>query len=210
MGFQNSVACADQQISRYPFVVVDQATKNRSTFDPFMTEVCHGVGWSRRAKFAGAVRSSTVVVPDVFREHHMQVPLTEDQYPVGEFGSNRTDEPFGETIRPRTARRNLHNADADVSKNRIEGRGELTCSISNKEPELGDAIAKIHHQIADLLRRPVRHPHYHRNNKNEHRYSDAISASRFSLPLARQRLLAVTQRRYRYQFSEWLSAVKIA
>jgi hypothetical protein len=46
---------------------------------PFMTEVCHGLSWSWRAKFGGAVRASTVVVPDVFREHHMQVPLTEDQ-----------------------------------------------------------------------------------------------------------------------------------
>jgi hypothetical protein len=66
-----------------------------------MTEVCHGVGWSWRAKFAGAVRASTVVVPEVFREHHMQVPLTEDQHTVGEFGSQGADEPFGETVRLR-------------------------------------------------------------------------------------------------------------
>jgi hypothetical protein len=38
-------------------------------------------------KFAGAVRPSTVVVANVLREHHTQVPLTEDQHAVGEFGS---------------------------------------------------------------------------------------------------------------------------
>jgi hypothetical protein len=53
------------------------------------------------AKFAGTVRSSTVVVPNVFREHHTQVPLAEDQYTVGEFGSGRAYEPFSETVRPR-------------------------------------------------------------------------------------------------------------
>jgi hypothetical protein len=95
VGFQDSVACADQQVSRCPFVLVDQATKNRSTLDPFITEVCHGVGRSCRAKFAGAVRASTVVVPDVLREHHTQVPLTKDQYPVGDFSPDRADEPFG-------------------------------------------------------------------------------------------------------------------
>src|SRR2546423_7715940 len=87
VGLQNSVVCADQQVSRCPFVLVDQAAKNRSTLDPFITEVCHGVGRSWRAKFAGAVRSSTVVVLDVLREHHTHVPLTEDQYAVSEFGS---------------------------------------------------------------------------------------------------------------------------
>ena len=98
VGFQNSVTCADQQVSRHPFVLIDQATKNRSTLDPFITEAGHGVGPSWSAKFAGAVRSSTVVEPNVLREHQTQVPLTKDQYPVNQFGSDRADEPFGKTI----------------------------------------------------------------------------------------------------------------
>jgi hypothetical protein len=90
-------------ISRFsccPFVLVDQAAKHLSTLDSFITEVCRGVGWSWRAKFAGAVWASTVVVPDVVREHKTQVPLTEDQYAVGEFSPDRADEPFGKTVRP--------------------------------------------------------------------------------------------------------------
>jgi hypothetical protein len=135
-------------------VLVDQAAKHLSTLDSFMTEVCHGVGWSWRAKFAGTVWASTVVVLDVLGEHYMQVPLTEDQYPVSEFGSDRADEPFCETIRLLTSRRNPDDADADVSKDSIEGGGELTGPIPDEEPELREAIAKIHHQVADLLRRP--------------------------------------------------------
>ena len=63
--------------------------KHRSTLDPFIAEVRHGMGRSWRAKFAGAVRPLTVVVPNVVREHQTQVPLIEDQYAVGGFGSDR-------------------------------------------------------------------------------------------------------------------------
>ena len=125
-----------------------------STIDSFIGEVRHRVGRSWRAKFAGAVRSSTVVVPNVVREHQTQVPLTKDQYTVGDFSPDRADEPFGKTIRPRTAQRNLDYANADVSKDSIKGRGKLTGPISDEEPELSDAIAKIHHHVADLLRSP--------------------------------------------------------
>jgi hypothetical protein len=42
------VVCADQQVPRCPFVLFDQAAKNRSTLDPFIAEVGHGVGRSWR------------------------------------------------------------------------------------------------------------------------------------------------------------------
>jgi hypothetical protein len=135
-------------------VFVDQTAKNRPTRDLFIVEVHHAVGRSWRTKFAGAGRPSTVVMPTVVREHHTHVPLTGDQYTVGEFGSDRAHEPFSETARPRTPLRNLDDADADISQDSIDGRGELTGPISDEEPELGDAIAKIHHQSAGLLRRP--------------------------------------------------------
>jgi hypothetical protein len=154
VGFQKSVTYAEEQFSRCPFVLVDQATKNRPTLDPFIVEVRHGVGRLWRAKFAGAVRPSTVVVPDVLREHHTQVPLAEDQHAVGEFGSDRAYEPFGETVRPRAARRNPDYADAHVGDDSVERRCKLTGSISDEDPELGDAIAKIHHQVPGLLGSP--------------------------------------------------------
>ena len=53
------------------------------------------------AKVTAAVRSSTVVVPNIFREHSARVSLIADQHAVGEFGSDRTHEPFGEGVVPR-------------------------------------------------------------------------------------------------------------
>jgi hypothetical protein len=114
-------------------------------------QVRDGVDRSWWAKVTAAVRPSTVVVPNIFREHHTQVPLIADQHPVGEFGSDRMHEPFGETVRPRTTRRNPDHTDAHIGEDRIEGCGELAGPVSDQDPELGDAIAKIHHQVAGLL-----------------------------------------------------------
>jgi hypothetical protein len=67
----------------------------------FVAQVRDGVGRLWWAEIAGPVRPSTVVVANIFREHYTQMPLFEDQHAVGEFGSDRTHEPFGETVRPR-------------------------------------------------------------------------------------------------------------
>jgi hypothetical protein len=85
----------------YPFVFVDQAIQNWSTIDAFFAEVCHWVGRLGWARVTGTVRSSTVVVANVFPEHYPQMPLTKDQHAVDEFGSEGADEPFGQTVRLR-------------------------------------------------------------------------------------------------------------
>jgi hypothetical protein len=102
------------------FVLVDQATQNRATLDLFVAEVRHGVSRLRWAMVVGSVGSSAVVVPDVCREYHTQVPLIEDQHTVGEFGSNGAHEPFGETVRPRATRRNSDHANADIGQDDVE------------------------------------------------------------------------------------------
>ena len=108
----------------------------------------------RWAQFAGAVWPLTVVVSNVFREHRMQVPLTEDQHAVGEFGSDGADEPLGETVRLRAARRNPDYLDAHIGEDGVEGCGELASPVANEDLELGHAIAEIHHEVADLLGGP--------------------------------------------------------
>ena len=133
------------------FVLVDQAAQNRATFDPLLAEVRHGVARPWWMKFAGAVGSSTVVVPNVDSEHHTQVPLVEDQHSVSEFGSDSAHESFGETVRLRTPGRNPDHLDADIGQDSIERRGELAGPIADEESEFRDAIAEIHHQIPDLL-----------------------------------------------------------
>jgi hypothetical protein len=85
-----------------------------------MAEVHDGVGRPWWAKVEGAMRSSTVVVANVFGEHDTQVSLAEDQHSVGEFGSQGADEPFGETVRPRTPRGNPDHVDAHIGQDSVE------------------------------------------------------------------------------------------
>ena len=65
------------------------------------------MGRLRWAKVAGAVGSSTVVMANVVREHHTQVPLAEDQYAVGEFGPQGAYESSGKAVRPWATRGDL-------------------------------------------------------------------------------------------------------
>jgi hypothetical protein len=127
---------------------------NRATRDPFLAQVRHGVGRLRWAMVAGSVGSSAVVVPDVGREYHTHAPLIEDQHTVGEFGSEGADESFGKTVCLGTTRRNSDHADADIFEYSVERRCELTSSVSDEEPELGDTLAEIHRQVTDLLGGP--------------------------------------------------------
>jgi hypothetical protein len=87
-------------------------------------------------------------------EHDAQVPLTEDQHAVGEFGSQSANEPFGETVRSGATGRNPNHLNAHIGQDRIKRRRELASSVSDQESELGDAIAQVHHEVADLLSGP--------------------------------------------------------
>jgi hypothetical protein len=56
---------------------------------------------SWREKAQRSMWPPAVVVDAVPGEDHLQVPLAEDQNPVGELGSGGQYEPFGESVRPR-------------------------------------------------------------------------------------------------------------
>jgi hypothetical protein len=66
--------------------------------------------------------TSPVVVGAVSGEDGPQVPFTEDQDAVGEFGTDGQDEAFGEAIRPRTLRWDLHGVDPGIGEDGVEGR----------------------------------------------------------------------------------------
>jgi hypothetical protein len=128
--------------------------QDRPTLDAIFTEVCYWVGRLGWAKVTGTVGPSTVVVANVFPEHYPQMPLSEDQHTVGEFGSEGAYETFSETVRPRATWRNPDRLDAHIGEDSIERCCELAGSIADEELEFGDAIAEIHHQVADLLGSP--------------------------------------------------------
>jgi hypothetical protein len=91
--------------------------------DPVVVKVGHGVGRLWWVEFAGTVWPLTVVMVNVLRERQTRVSLTEDQHAVGQFGSEGAEEPFGDTVRPRAARRNPDQLDAHIGENGVEGCG---------------------------------------------------------------------------------------
>ena len=60
------------------------------------------------------VRPPAVVMRGVHGKHLPQVPLAEDQHPVGDLGPHGQDEAFGEAVRSWTPRRDLDHLDACI------------------------------------------------------------------------------------------------
>jgi hypothetical protein len=82
------------------------------------------------------------------------MPFAEDQDAVGEFGSGGQDEAFGEAVRSRASRWDLHGDDPDAGEDGVERGGELAGSVADEEPEGGDTIVEVHQQVAGLLGGP--------------------------------------------------------
>ena len=62
---------------------------------------------ARRPQPQCPMRPLGVVMGGVYGKYPAQMPLTEDQHPVGDLGPHRQHEAFGEAVRRRTPRRNL-------------------------------------------------------------------------------------------------------
>src|SRR6187551_2545033 len=97
---------------------------------------------------------AAVVVGGVPGEDGPQVVFAEDEDAVGEFASDGQDEAFGEAVRSRASRWDLHGVDPDAGQGGIEGGGELAGSVADEEPEAGGAVVEVHQQVAGLLGGP--------------------------------------------------------
>ena len=100
------------------------------------------------------MRPRGVVVGGVHGKHLAQVPLAEDQHPVGDLASDRQHEAFGEAVRARTPRRDLEYFDARVRQDRVERGRELSGPIADQEPKPSGAVAEVVDEVAGLLGGP--------------------------------------------------------
>jgi hypothetical protein len=99
-----------------------------------------------REKSLRPVWSPTVVVGAVLGKYGPQLPFTEDQDAVGEFGSGCLYESFGEA--------DLDGVDARVGQDGVERRGELAGPVADEEPEGGGMVVEVHQQVPGLLGGP--------------------------------------------------------
>ena len=105
-------------------------------------------------QFQGSVGSPAVIVTGVLGKDVAQVPLTEDQHPVGDLGPGREHEPLRVGVRQGTPRLDLHDGHAGVGEDRVEGRGELPTPISDQDLKVVDAVAEVKQEVAGLLGGP--------------------------------------------------------
>ena len=154
MGFQNSASTLDLLLYAARSYSLMRPPRTGRRLIRSRAKSARGLVGPGRAELAAAVRSSSVIVPDVLGQDRPQVPFTEDQHPIGDLGPGGEHESLGVSIRARAPGRDLHCSDACAGQDRVEGFGELPCAIPDQEPEVLGVIAEVHQEIADLLSSP--------------------------------------------------------
>ena len=81
------------------------------------------------------MRTVAVVVSHVLREHHRQVPLADDEHPVGALPAYGAHPALRERVRARCLRRSLDHLDAGAGKHRVEDGREFGVAIAQEEPQ---------------------------------------------------------------------------
>ena len=102
-----------------------------------------------RTKLECSVWPSSVVVGAVPGEDASKVTFAADQDAVGEFGSGGPDEAFGEAVRSRASRWNLHGVDPGAGQHRDRTVVNWPArSLRNRKWWHG---RRVHRQVAGLL-----------------------------------------------------------
>lgn len=117
-----------------------------------------GLGWWSQwgSLGEGPVWPVVIEVHFVLGEHSRQVAGVEDQYPVEDLATQAADPALHDRVRARRPDRSLDDTDALAGEHLIERRSELRVPIADQEPEGGDTITQVHHQVPGLLGDPVR------------------------------------------------------
>jgi hypothetical protein len=109
-----------------------------------LTRLCHSVVFAR-----GLVRPVGVVVIGVLGQDMTQMPLPDNQHPVGALPACTADPSSGDRVRPRCPERCRDDPDADRGEHRIEGHplrgrprpqpeGRFALELNNQRPEERD------------------------------------------------------------------------
>ena len=80
------------------------------------------------------MRAPSVVMGLILSQDRLQMPLAEDQHPVGGLGPGGEHEPFRISVRPWAARRDLHGLDTGAGQDRVKRLGKLPGPVPDQEP----------------------------------------------------------------------------
>jgi hypothetical protein len=116
-----------------------------------------GVGrWLRKEQsivFA-LMGSFVMVMLDIFRDGVLEGGLAEEDHAVEALGFDRLDEPLGERVQIRAARRQGEWFDAGASENHVESGGEFTVTVADQIPASGQQITSSAGEVASPLAHP--------------------------------------------------------
>jgi hypothetical protein len=107
-----------------------------------------------RSQVECAVRSSVVVVTDVYAEDVFELASAEDQQPVEALPADASDPALHVRVRVRGLDGCADDFDPLATEEGVEGARELRVAVVDQEPHLPLSVVEIHQQVARLLQHP--------------------------------------------------------
>ena len=104
-----------------------------------------------RAGLAAAMGSPPVVMGLILGRDRPQMPLAEDEHPVGDLGPGGEHEPFRISVHPRRLDRRADNPDARSLEHRIECGGEAGVPVVQDKICPCPGVFQVHEQVPGLL-----------------------------------------------------------
>src|SRR5689334_11420010 len=96
----------------------------------------------------------TVVVRRVLGKDNSQVPLANDEYPVGALPAYGARPALRVRVRAGRLRRRLDHVDSRAGEHRVEDGRKPCVPVAEQEPYAGDAVVEARQQVAGLLPDP--------------------------------------------------------
>ena len=100
------------------------------------------------------MRPLIVVVPHILVEHSLKLASAPDQHPVQTLLSDRPHPALGERVGVGRLDRCRDDLDIVGGKDVVEGAGELTVTVTNKEPRRGRALRPLYRELSCPLDHP--------------------------------------------------------
>ena len=148
VGAENSVTSRDLHVLVYETTKAISSQRPNGRVGRWASAACGRMLTER------SVRAVSVVMLGKLLQHQREVAGPDDQNVIEAFAAQGADPALYDRVRLRRSDWCADGPDVGAGKHRVEGGSEPAVPVTDQEPKLLGAVAKVHEQVAGLLSDP--------------------------------------------------------